>query len=216
MSCVIVAGGQLDEPLLQRMIQTADVVIAADRGLEALQRLGIRPHYIIGDFDSASHETVASLEDYETMPDVEVIRLCPEKDDTDTEAALQLAFSKSDGDITILGGTGSRLDHVLGNIAVLGQGLERGRSVCLVDAHNRIRMIDRELILDKHTQYGTYVSVFPYGERACGVTMDGFYYPLSVATLEGYNSLGVSNEITAEQGVIRVKQGALIVIESRD
>ena len=46
--------------------------------------------------------------------------------------------------------------------------------------------------------------------------LQGFYYPLEDATLVGDSSLGVSNEIVEEKGEIYVREGCLLVIESRD
>ena len=142
--------------------------------------------------------------------------LNPVKDDTDTEAALHLAFHKTQGDIVILGGTGTRLDHVMGNISILKQGIAQGRKVLLMDPYNRIQMVKSQLLIEKGEQFGKYVSVFPLDGRAEGVTLKGFFYPLDNATLESDSSLGVSNEITGEVGEIFVKSGLLLVIESRD
>ena len=55
--------------------------------------------------------------------DIEWTKLNPMKDDTDTEAAIRLAIEKGAQSITLLGATGSRIDHVLANIELLGIGL---------------------------------------------------------------------------------------------
>ena len=216
MSCVIVAGGEVDHKLLAEVLAGADTVIAADRGLEALQQAKVCPDYIIGDFDSASEATRARLAEYEKQPSAQVIRLQPEKDDTDSEAALQLAFAHSTGDIVLLGGTGRRIDHLLANISILGQGLAHGRQVILQDSWNRIRMIASGCTIRRDEQYGTYISLFPYSTRVEGLTLEGFKYPLHNATLEGFNSLGVSNELVKDEGVITFTRGTLIVVESID
>lgn len=68
MDCVIVSGGNSDAGLIEKVIKEktapdilesksvpgdSSFIIAADRGLETLMRLGIVPDIIIGDFDSA-------------------------------------------------------------------------------------------------------------------------------------------------------------------
>ncbi|MBP5265905.1 MAG: hypothetical protein J6Z06_03685 [Lachnospiraceae bacterium] len=63
MSCVIVAGGSVEDALVEQFARAADCIIAADRGLEALERVGIRPHIIVGDFDSASAACVSHVAD---------------------------------------------------------------------------------------------------------------------------------------------------------
>ena len=62
MSALIVAGGTVSDELLVQEAKHADCIIAADRGLEALERVERYPHMIVGDFDSASGETIAHLE----------------------------------------------------------------------------------------------------------------------------------------------------------
>ncbi len=213
MKTYIITGGSVDIDFIRSIIEAdPGCVIAADRGLEACVALSIKPQYVIGDFDSVSAQTKSFFDSW----DGEVTRLNPIKDDTDTEAALQLAFEKTEGDIVILGGTGSRLDHVLANISILGQGFEHGREVLLLDAHNRIRLIQKECFIKRDEQFGKFVSLFPINGSVRGVTLEGFYYPLTNATMEGYTSLGVSNEIVEKEARIKIDQGTLIMIESRD
>ena len=214
MATYIFSGGHLDLDFARKMLgnEEACTVIAADRGAEACAKLRITPDYIIGDFDSISDEGKAFLENFAG----EMVTLHPVKDDTDTEAALHLAFDKTEGDIVILGGIGTRLDHVIGNISILRQGIIKNRKVILLDAYNRIQVVSDCLTIDRETQFGKYVSIFPMGGVAKGVRLQGFYYPLEDATLVGDSSLGVSNEIVEEKGEISVREGCLLVIESRD
>ena len=63
---------------------------------------------------------------------------------------------------------------------------------------------------------GCYVSVFPFEGMAVGVTEKGLKYPLNDATLDCSFPLGVSNEFTAEEAVISVKSGSLLIILSKE
>ena len=59
------------------------------------------------------------------------------------------------------------------------------------------------------------VSVFAYGDKAIGVTEDGFHYPLQNYTLSPFDgALGTSNDIINDFGVITVENGTLIIIET--
>ena len=109
-----------------------------------------------------------------------------------------------------------RLDHVLGNIELLGIGLELGVEIELLDANNRIRMTDHGMVLKKEEQFGKYVSLIPYTAQVEHLYLAGFKYPLADYCLKGFCSIGVSNEITEEQAEITFENGILIVIESRD
>lgn len=210
----ILAGGSMSLPFLEEQFKAYPdhVIIAADRGLESCVALGITPDFVIGDFDSLDPKVKEKFLSYEEN----VTRLNPVKDDTDTEAALHLAFEKTAGDIFILGGTGTRLDHVLGNISILAQGLARGRRVQLLDEHNRIRVADQPLTIKKKEQFGKYVSLLPLTTEVSGLTLEGMAYPLYQYTLRSDTSIGISNEIRDEEAKISFDQGILIVVESRD
>jgi len=216
----IVAGGNFDKEFALSFINENSngnpYVIACDSGFEHCSSIGILPQITVGDFDSISEEAFSKME----ASGSQIIKLNPIKDDTDAEAALDIAVkrtSKEDA-IYILGATGTRIDHILGNISLLGYGLKRDRTVYIVDSHNRVQMIEsgQTLELSKSGQYGKFISIFPYGRVADGVEMKGFKYPLNRAILEGFNTLTVSNEITEEIAYISLKKGYLIVCESRD
>ncbi len=219
----IIAGGKLNPEFAKGFIADHSfdktLFIACDSGFESCLSLGVNPDIVVGDFDSISDDAYKKIEN----TGAEVIKLNPVKDDTDTEFALRLAFkrTKNTDEIYILGGTGARIDHTLGNISLLGLGLKHDREVILVDDRNYIQMLAPGWTLElekdgKFGQFGKYVSVFPYGGIASGVTMKGFKYPLHRATLEGFNTLTVSNEIVDNFATIHVAEGYLIVCESRD
>ena len=215
MKYMIISGGHIDDEFALNCIKEykCDKMIAADAGMDFLHRNGLVPDVIAGDFDSVDEE---SLKDFEQMQNVEILRLNPIKDDTDTEFVIREAIRRGATEIVVLGATGTRLDHVLANVYLLGIGLEKNVTIQLIDGHNRIRMI-RDFIEIKQTeQFGTCVSVLPVCGDASGVTLEGMKYPLEDAQISCFSSLGVSNEIAAETARISVKQGTLLVIESRD
>ena len=190
---VIISGGTIDDSFADRWFEEEkpDAVIAADAGMEYLYRSHRVPDVIVGDFDSVGTEALAY---FKTLP---AIRRGAER-------------------ITLLGATGTRLDHVLGNIELLGIGLKAGIPIQICDAHNRIRMIDRGMTLARKEQFGTYVSLIPYTECVEHLTLKGFKYPLTDACLRGFCSLGVSNEIVADTAEISFESGILLVVESKD
>ena len=217
---MIFSGGRTDLVFAAEFMkdQKNAFLIAADRGLEALVSLGLRPNAVIGDFDSASKETIDQVNSFEKEVDITVIRLNPVKDDTDTEAAVRFALenNKEPGDIYILGGTGSRVDHILGNISVLGIGRQFGKKIILLDENNKIELLFEGRKLKKHDAFGDFVSLVPFSDKVTGLTLKGFKYPLKNATLCGFNSLGISNEIVSDIAEISFDSGILIMVESKD
>ncbi len=215
MRFVIISGGHMDDVFALDWLEKNkyDCMIAADSGMNFLHRNGLVPDVIAGDFDSVASESLAC---FSGMSEVEMLRLNPIKDDTDTEFVIREAIRRGAKEITVLGATGTRLDHVLANVNLLGIGLEENVSIELVDKHNRIRMVDGSLEIRKREQFGSFVSVLPVKGDAKGVTLEGMKYPLKDADIACFSSLGVSNEIVDEIAKISVKQGVLLVIESRD
>lgn len=210
----VISGGNVEEAFVRGILEKQpSVLIAADSGMDFCYRNGVKPDVIVGDFDSADSAALAA---FRKQPDIRMIRLNPVKDDTDTESAIRLAIEMGAEEITLLGATGSRLDHVLGNIELLGIGLRAGVPIMLVDAHNRVRMIETGITLERAEQFGDYVSLIPYTGQVEHLYLKGFKYPLTDYCLQGFCSLGVSNEIIAERAEISFDGGILLVIESRD
>lgn len=214
-TAIIVTGGRIDIEFVNSVLEqySYDYLIGVDRGIEFLKQAGKIPTHIVGDFDSASNGT---LRWFQEKKEIEIRTFLPEKDDTDTQIALNLAMELDCEKIYILGGTGTRIDHMLGNLYLLSIPFEKGISCYLMDAHNRIQLCGHSLKLKKSEQFGKYVSLLPHSERVTGLTLKGFYYPLSNATLDNKTALGVSNEIVGEEAEIFLKTGELFVIESRD
>ena len=215
---VIISGGSIDDAFAIDWIKQyqPEYIIVADSGMEFVRRAGLVPNMIIGDFDSVALETLELFRTECMEKGIVWKELNPIKDDTDTEFAIRQAMRLGVKEIVILGGTGTRLDHMLGNIALLGIGLEEDISIQLVDVHNRIQMIDKPLQFRKDKQFGNMVSLVPYFGEVKGLTLKGFKYPLEDFTMGGFSSLGISNEIVDEVAEITFDEGYLIVIEARD
>lgn len=212
---LLVSGGKTEDDFAKEYIskERFDVFMAADSGMEFYYRNDLKPDVIVGDFDSVTGEALSFFKKQEGILFRE---LNPMKDDTDTESALRLAIEMGAEEIVLLGATGSRLDHVLGNIELLGIGLQKKVRITIVDKNNRIRMLDTGIWIRKEEQFGKYVSLIPYTEAVEGLTLIGMKYPLEDFTLRGFCSLGISNEIEDEEAEIRFRKGILIMIESRD
>lgn len=215
MKVLIITGGRIEEAFgLQYLRQQKfDLLIAADSGIEFLNRNQIKPDILVGDFDSADREIV---EYYRGDSQVEFREFQPEKDDTDTEIAMLLAMEKGATEIHLLGATGSRLDHMIANVFLLGLPTEKGIAAYLVDEQNRVRLIRERTVLSREEQYGDYISLIPFMGEVTGLTLEGFKYPLCGYTMGGFHSIGISNEIQQPEAVITMKSGWLILVEAKD
>lgn len=208
---LIFTGGSLG-PWSLALAQPGDYLIGADRGALYLVEHGIAPDLALGDFDSVDGEALARIR----AAAAETAEYDPvDKDWSDTELALREALARGYRDIVIAGGVGTRFDHSLANVQLLAFAAEAGAKTVLVDAHNEIRLLTEGGRLEADARY-PFVSLLPLTAEATGVTLTGFAYPLSDATLRQGMSLGVSNVLTADEGFIALRGGSLLVIRSRD
>lgn len=223
---IIVSGGNIQKDFALDFLKTSIsragreklCLIGADRGMDffmtAAGEEGILPDIAVGDFDSLSEQGKQYLE---KVPGLEIRRLKPEKDDSDTQSAAMMAMERGSREIAVLGATGTRLDHVLANVGLLALGMERGVRIVLVDSCNYITVAESGLVLERERQFGRYVSFFPLGGDVTGLTLKGFRYPLDRHHLKISDSgLTVSNEILEEKAEILYESGTLLMIMSRD
>lgn len=214
---LLISGGHINADYTVEYIKSKDydIIIAIDGGLKAAESLDIIPDIVVGDFDTIDSGT---LNKYAGMKEVEVIRLNPEKDLTDTQSAIERALSLGADYIEIIGGTGTRLDHTIANIHTLQMMIGRCSGAVITNENNRIRIIEDKYVIKRQEQYGKYVSFLPLTEKVQGITLEGFKYPLKdyEFNIKTTLSLGVSNEIIEDEATVSLKSGRLIMIESRD
>lgn len=214
---LLISGGHINADYTVEYIKGKDydIIIAIDGGLKEAESLDIIPDIVVGDFDTIDSGT---LNKYAGMKEVEVIRLNPEKDLTDTQSAIERALSLGADYIEIIGGTGTRLDHTIANIHTLQMMLGRCSEAVITNENNRIRIIEDKYVIKRQEQYGKYVSFLPLTEKVQGITLEGFKYPLKdyEFNIKTTLSLGVSNEIIEDEATVSLKSGRLIMIESRD
>lgn len=194
----------------RKMVVSADVVIAADGGANALVDAGIRPSLVIGDLDSLSAERLASL----AADGVELRRFPREKDETDLELALLHAAAIGATRIDILGALGGRWDHTFANVAMLAMPELKGRQVRLIDERQRLFLVRDQATLEG--QRGDTLSLLPLTPTVCGVTTRGLFYALNDATLYFERARGVSNILIDPPGFVSLREGLLLVVQHDD
>ena len=215
---IIVSGGNIQKDFaldfLKKNRTEHTCIIAADRGVEFFMGTDLKPDIAVGDFDSLSKEGEAYME---TLINTEILRLKPEKDDSDTQSAVNYAIEHGAGKIMILGATGNRIDHLMANFGLLMLGKSKNVQIILADKYNYMCLIENGTILKKEEQFGKYVSFFTVGGDVTGLTLKGFKYPLNGYHLTVEDSgLTVSNEISEETAEILYESGQLLMIMSRD
>ncbi|NOV02917.1 thiamine diphosphokinase [Paenibacillus planticolens] len=207
---IIVTGGTLGDWALE-VIQENDILVGSDRGALYLIQHGYKPHISLGDFDSVTAEELnlirsSSLSFIECDPVY--------KDLTDTEMAFNWALAEQPEQIILLGALGTRFDHSLANVHLLRKGTELGISCSIIDANNQILVMNQSTRIERGRY--THISLLPLSLEVTGITLHGFAYPLHQAKLEIGQSLGISNILQEPEGLIEIRTGLLLVIQSKD
>lgn len=212
---VIVSGGMLEEDFVLPVLESEETefIIAVDRGLEFLYNHGIKPDYIVGDFDSVPYELV---EYYREKVNVPIREFNPVKDASDTEIAIRMCIGLNRKQIWILGGTGKRIDHLWANVQCLQIAMAAGADARIIDSHNQIRLIEGEITLKREEAFGPYFSLFPLELPVDELTVTGAKYPLKNHFLKPDDSLCVSNEFSEDEVRISFVYGKVILMETRD
>ncbi|MBR2666846.1 MAG: thiamine diphosphokinase [Oscillospiraceae bacterium] len=203
--CVIVGGAEIrDYAAVRAYLREDDYCIFCDCGLRHREGLGIEPDLIVGDFDS--HECPDT--------DTETIVLPREKDDTDTVFAAKEALRRSFVDFLLVGVIGGRLDHTLGNVAILLLLRERGGRGRIVDDFSEMELV-AESSVNVEDRFA-YFSLLNISGTARGVTVEGAKYPLRDAEISCGYPYGISNEVlSGRRAVISVREGELLLIRLR-
>ena len=183
----------------------SDLIIGADRGYLNLIKQGIKPHIVMGDFDSYTGEIECD----------DIVKFPPIKDDTDSAIAIKYAVEQGYKKIVVYGAIGGDLDHTIANIAHLAKYTEDGIDISFVDRDKVLFALHNSKIKFSNDAKGR-ISVFAFSEKAEGVYEKDLFYTLDNATLYSNIPLGVSNEFIGKESEISVENGTLLVYTSKE
>ncbi len=204
MKAIMVASGQQPgRPLLQEHSKNADLIVAIDGGLVALDKFGILPDFIVGDMDSIPKEL---LQEYQ-QKGCELLTAPAEKNETDAMLALDEVIARGGKEIVFLGATGGRIDHLLSNLMLLKRAYCKSVLLTIEDELQQIEL--HKGSFEIRGEVGQTVSIIPVNERAV-VNASGVYYPLDNLELCNDKPRGVSNVLT--QTCAQIKSSDFVFI----
>ena len=206
MKAIIMSGGQVrDDGFVKELALSGDMLICADSGVMNALRLGLHADICVGDFDSSTPPEDAATE-WVTLP--------TEKDDTDTMSAARIAVERGADEVMILAGTGTRLDHTVGNLSVLEFLRQRGVKARLIDENNQVFLAGEGTYFIPKAE-GEFLSLLPFCSQPV-ISVSGVKYPLERKLLPTDQPLGVSNVILDNEATLKVEKGVVAVFLSRD
>ncbi|MHB8470359.1 MAG: thiamine diphosphokinase [Gaiellaceae bacterium] len=203
---VVFAGGSRPAGDVLAFVPPAAPVVAADGGADHALELGLAVDLLVGDLDSISAPGLAAIE----RAGVRIERHPAAKDATDLELALDAALRLGPRRLLVVGGDGGRLDHLLGELTLLGSEAYAGVEVDALLGPARVHVVRGERTLAGRP--GESVSLVALHGAARGIVTDGLAYALRGETLEPGSSRGISNAFAAPAASIALAAGVLLAI----
>lgn len=207
MHCIIFTGGEFaNSTLIQKTVSSAKMIIAADSGAATAYALRIVPDIIVGDFDSLNKKTLQFFKEKGSK----ILQFPTEKNETDTELALNIAIKEGATAVTILGGIyGNRLDHVLGTLF-----LSKTYSIPITFMHgNTVAWIGKgPLSQSIQGKSGDLLSLIPLSSAVKTIKTEGLQYPLNNDSLFMGKTRGISNVFIQNNIHVSWKRGRLLIV----
>ena len=205
---LLVGGGR--EPEEKWLLEAAKGrnLWCIDHGMDICHRLGLMPELVLGDFDSCSPDSLQ----WAQSNGAEIEKFNPQKDFTDTQAALNRAHDI--GSFCILtGGLGKRFDHTYSTVFTFGNTSLKG---CIADEKEAICFLHSNESITLTADFSPKaISLLPISHLVTGVTTQGLYWELSKDELSQMKPYAVSNVLSEKNNTntftISIKKGILAV-----
>lgn len=199
MKTVILANGTFPvHPLPLSRLREADMIVCCDGAAEKLVAHNLEPGIIIGDLDSVSPELRKRYRN--------ILVQDSDQETNDLTKAINWCVASGIKEVAILGATGIREDHTLGNISLLADYCRRIDALMLTDTGS-LRVYDRSVTIASHP--GQQVSIFSI-DPTITVTSTGLRYPLSKLRLHSWWR-GTLNESAGESFALEFENGHVII-----
>ena len=195
---VIVAGGEFPTaPQPQEILQSAPFVVCCDGAADRYIATGQVPDAIVGDGDSIS---TVNREKFARL-----MHVITEQESNDQTKAVRFLMERGKRRIAIVGATGKREDHTIGNISLLIEYARAGCNVCSFTDHGVF--IPCNGTTTHKCRKGQQVSIFSI--TAKDMSAEGLLYPIYDFTNWWQGTL---NECTSEVFTINANGEYLLFI----
>jgi thiamine pyrophosphokinase len=172
---VILANGQFPKsPRCRKILDEAKRIVCCDKAADKLLRYGRVPDVIIGDLDSLSVSTRSQYKD-------RLIQL-EEQESNDLTKAVHYCLQQGYEALSILGATGLREDHTLGNISLLLEYNKRIKARMVSD-HGEFSLVQSGMEIPSYP--GEQLSIFSVDNQV-RVSSEGLKYPLDRLQLHNW------------------------------
>lgn len=196
---VILAKGEYPTAAIPtRILSEAPFVVCCDGAANSYIKQGFTPYAIIGDGDSLSDELRTQYS--------HLVHRIEEQETNDLTKAVRFLLSKGKKEIAILGATGRREDHTLGNISLLISYARKGIDVRMYTNYGVFIPCKDNCTIESYR--GQQISIINFG--ATGFSCEGLLYPIYDFS-EWWQ--GTLNEATTDSFTINA-QGEYLIFQN--
>lgn len=213
MDVLIVSGGtEPSKELLLEYKNKVSFIIGVDKGCNVLYKYNMTPNLIVGDFDSGDLKVV----EYFKNTGIEVRKYSTHKDYTDTHLAYNIAKELGDvKKIYLLGATGTRFDHSLGNLGLFLNSLEDEIYLEIVDDNNIMFIVDKKTTIKNRKN--KVLSFHGLSDEVRNFTIKNAKYELERYNLKLLEPRAICNEfLDGEDVQIDFDSGKILVMLTND
>ena len=197
---VILANGRFPEAGIPLgYLKTADFIVCCDGAVDKLVDFGLEPGAIVGDMDSI---TLANAVRYKER----IFSEPEDQESNDLTKAVKYCLDKGISEVVILGATGLREDHTVGNISLLADYAEYISARMVTDYGFIIPVSSNDLVSSRP---GQQISIFAM-DKGMKLTSSNLKYPLENIELKNL-WMGTLNESLSESFSIEFNSGRLLV-----
>ncbi|MBM3699384.1 MAG: thiamine diphosphokinase [Actinobacteria bacterium] len=212
---ILVTNGKInDYPALSGILiktfgySNDDFVIAADGGAGNCINLKIFPDVIIGDMDSITASVLSRLNS--TSKELEFINCSHDKDQSDTQLALDYLKSRNFKKVLVAGALGGRFDHSFANIMLLASESYEDMDISIISGSSEIFIVSGPCSI-KGTE-GKKISIFSLTPYVYFEKTAGLRYRLKNEKLFFSPARGLSNEFIKNTVKLYFENGKLLIV----
>ncbi|MDR0712002.1 MAG: thiamine diphosphokinase [Prevotellaceae bacterium] len=197
-TAVLAHGGFPAHRCALQQLRRAATVVCCDGAAESLLQFGMEPTYIVGDLDSIAPELKKRFAD----------RICHKAEQESNDLTKSINFCREKGyrEITILGATGKREDHTLGNISLLAE-YAKELSVQMLTDYGALNVVQCAATFESFA--GQQASICCLSSKT-RITTEGLKYPLVDSLLPSW-WMGTLNEALGDFFTVHFSEGSVLV-----
>lgn len=195
----IIANGKFpDHPIPLSYLLSAKRVVCCDGAADSLIDFGLEPFAIVGDCDSVNRKVAEKY--------AERLFINIDQETNDLTKAVKWCAERDYNDIVILGATGKREDHTLGNISLLIDYAAVASVIMVTDAGTFFPVLESTGINTEKGQQVSLFSINPFNE----ISTEGLKYKLDRKKLINWWTATL-NEAIDTSFTVEFENGPLIV-----